>query len=263
VELLRNLRLSTRLLFLYEVTTSHHTRLRTIAERLGMTIQGTSEYAHGLAADGLLVLTNGEYRATKKGVEFLHDRMVELRGFVDRAGKEMAFVETTAAVAGGPMRRGARLGLFMEQGVLVAHAARTSPSSGIAVHDASKGEIVAVRDLEGIVALRPGRVVIARIRTGGTGRRGFQGAIARRLVTRSKGSIVAALDVSGRVAAKELGLRLRIEFGVLPATIEAAERGLNVLLLLAEEQVAEAVQAIEAANAKLEDKIAFESVTLT
>lgn len=263
MELFRNLRLSTRLLFLYEVTTSHHTRLRTIADPLGMTTQGTSEYAHGLEADGLLAFANGEYRATKKGVEFLHDRMVELRGFVDRASKEMAFVETTAAVAGSSIHRGARLGLFMEQGVLIAHADRASPSSGVAVNDASKGEIVAVQDLEGIVALRPGRIVIARIRTGAAARRGFHATISRRVLTRSKGSIVAALDVAGLVAAKELGLRPRIEFGVLPGTIEAAERGVDVLLLLAEERVAEAVQAIEAANAKLEDKIPFESVTLT
>src|SRR5439155_4698799 len=62
MELLRNLRMSTRLLFLYEVTTSRHTRLRTIGERLGMTIQGTSEYAHGLEEDGLLSFVNSEYR---------------------------------------------------------------------------------------------------------------------------------------------------------------------------------------------------------
>src|SRR2546427_82951 len=95
MELLRNLRSSTRLLFLYEVTTNRHTRLRTIAERLGMTVQGASEYAHGLQGDGLLVLANGEYRATKKGVELLHDGFLELRRFVERAGRAMAFVETT------------------------------------------------------------------------------------------------------------------------------------------------------------------------
>ncbi len=68
MELLRNLRVTTRLLFLFEVTTTRHTRLRTIAERLGMTVQGVSEYANGLQVDGLLVLADGEYRATKKGV---------------------------------------------------------------------------------------------------------------------------------------------------------------------------------------------------
>ncbi|MCI4371760.1 MAG: hypothetical protein L3J78_03840, partial [Thermoplasmata archaeon] len=112
MELLRNLRTSTRLLFLYEVTTTRHTRLRTIAERLGMTVQGASEYAHGLQKDGLLSFVSGEYRATKKGVEYLHDRFVELRAFVDRAGREMAVVETTAALAGNTMHRGDRVGLF-------------------------------------------------------------------------------------------------------------------------------------------------------
>jgi len=261
MELLRNLRTSTRLLFLYEVTTSRHTRLRTIGERLGMTIQGTSEYAHGLEEDGLLSLASGEYRATKKGIEFLHDHMQELRSFVDRAGKEMAFVETTAAIAGGSIHRGARLGLFMEDGVLVAHEGRASPSTGVAVHDAAKSEFVRVHNLEGIVALRPGRIVVGRIRSASLGRKGA-GAASRR-VLRSTGKItVAALDIAGVVFARELGLKPRIEFGVLPATVEAAERGVNVLLLLPEERVAEAVQAIETANARLEDKIPYETVTL-
>ena len=262
MELLRNLRTSTRLLFLYEVTTSRHTRLRTIGERLGMTIQGTSEYAQGLEEDGLLSFANGEYRATKRGIEFLHDRMHELRGFVDRAGREMAFVETTSAMAGGAVRRGDRVGLFMEEGYLVAHVDRTSPSTGVAVHDASKGDLVAVRDLEGIVALRPGRIVLARIRSPASGKRSGRGPSSRRLPPSTKEFVVAALDVAGLVAAKELGLRPRIEFGVLPAVVEAAERGVGVLLLLPEDRVAEAVRTIEAANARLEDKIPYESTTL-
>lgn len=227
-----------------------------------MTIQGTSEYAHGLEADGLLSFVNGEYRPTKKGVEFLHDRMLELRRFVDRAGKEMAFVETTAAIAGTPIRRGGRIGLFMEGGVLIGHADRASPSSGVAVHDASKGEIIAVRDLEGIVELKPGRIVIARIRSDGRGRGSSPSPSARRLLRRSTGFIVAALDAVGLVAARELGLKPRIEFGVLAAMVEAAERGVNVIVLLPEERAADAVRAIEAANVKLEDKIPFESVTI-
>jgi putative transcriptional regulator len=261
VELLRNLRTSTRLLFLYEVTSSRHTRLRTIGERLGMTIQGTSEYAHGLEEDGLLSLVNGEYRATKKGIEFLHDRLHELRAFVDRAGREMSFVETTAAIAGGPVHRGDRVGLFMEAGALVAHPRRASPSTGLAVHEASPGELVRLRDLEGIVALRPGRIVIARIRSSSTGKKGGRALPLRRLSRSAADRVVAALDVAGLVAAKDLGLKPRIEFAVLPATVEAAERGVDVLLLLPEERAAEAVQAIEAANARLEDKIPYESVT--
>lgn len=261
MELLRDLRASTRLLFLFEVTTTHHTRLRTIGDRLGMTVQGASEYAHGLQADGFLALVNGEYRATKKGVEWLHDQFVGLRGFVDRAGRALAVVETTAAMAGSSIRRGDRLGLFMEGGFLVAHPKRTSPSTGIAVHDASTGELIRVRDLEGIVALRPGRIVIARVRSPASGRKGVRTLASPRVLRSSKDVVVAALDVAGLVAAKDLRLKPRIEFAVLPATVEAAERGVDVLLLVAEERVAEALQAIEAANARLEDKIPYESVT--
>ena len=258
MEILRDLRASTRLLFLYEVTTTRHTRLRTIGDRLGMTVQGASEYAHGLQRDGLLAFADGEYRATKKGVEFLHDEFRELRGFVDRAGRALAVVETTAALAGGAIRRGERVGLFMEGGLLVAYAVRPSPSAGAAIHDAAKGELVAVRNLEGIVALRPGRIVIARVPS--AGRRTV--SASKRIEKEAKDSVVAALDVAGVVAARALGIRPRIEFGVIPGAVEAAERGVKVLLIVPEERAAEAVQAIEAANAKLEDKIPYESVAL-
>jgi len=85
---------------------------------------------------------------------------------------------------------------------------------------------------------------------------------SKRLLRETRGFVVAALDPAGLVAARELGLRPRIEFGAVPATVEAAERGVDVLLLLPEERAMEAIQAIEAANARLEDKIPYESVAL-
>src|SRR3989442_11934028 len=139
--LLRDLRATTRLLFLYEVTTNRHTRLRTIAERLDMTVQGASEYAHGLQKDGLLALVNGEYRATKRGVDHLHDRFVDLRAFVQRAGRAMAVVETTEALPGAGVRRGTRPGPFMENGLLGAYAGGTSPPTGIPAPHPAKGDL--------------------------------------------------------------------------------------------------------------------------
>jgi putative transcriptional regulator len=263
MRLLRDLRESTRLLFLYEVTTNRHTRLRTIAEALGMTIQGASDYAHDLQRIGLLAAADGEYRATKKGVAHLQDGFLELRAFVDRAGRAMALVETTAAIAGGPVRRGERVGLFMEDGYLVAHAGRASPSSGLAAHDASEGDDVAVRGLEGIVGLHPGRVIVARIPSvSDGGARAIRPGSVKKVLARARGFAVAAHDVTGAVAARRLGLRPRIEFGLPAGVIEAAERGVDILLLVPEDRAAEAVQAIEAANARLEDKIPYESVAL-
>lgn len=263
IRILRDLRESTRLLFVYEITANRHGRLRTIAEALGMTIQGASDYAHDLQRLGLLTVVDGEYRATKKGVAFLQDRFLELKSFVDRAGRAMAFVETTAAQAGNAIRRGDAVGLFMEDGLLVAHAGRESPSTGIALQDASKGDDIAVRDLSGIVALKPGRIVIARVpatREGGSRR--IHSASARKLLRKCRGFAVAAQDSTGRAAARKLDLRPRIEFGIPDAVTEAAERGVDVLLLTPEERAADVVQAIEAANARLEDKIPYESVAL-
>src|SRR5947208_17101383 len=117
----------------------------------------------------------------------------------------MAFVETTAAMAGGSVHRGGRVGLFMENGVLVAHEGRASPSTGVAVHDASRGDIVGVRDLEGIVALRPGRIVVGRIRSAPLARKGPTGAAAQRLLRSTQDFAVAGLGVEGRVSRRDVG----------------------------------------------------------
>lgn len=263
MNVLRNLRESTRVLFLHEVTANRHTRLRTIAERLGMTVQGAADYAHDLEADGLLAIASGEYRATKRGINLLQSRLRELRAFVDQASRSTAFVETTAAFASAAIRRGDQVGLFMEDGYLVAYPGRTSTSVGVAAEDAAKGERVAVRSLEGIVSLRPGRVTIVRVGPASLVQGKPIPSSAQKIRQRVRKAIVATMDVTGLGAARQLDLRPRIEFAVLPAVIQAAERGVNVVLLLPEERAAEAAQAIETANAELEDKIPYESLTLS
>ncbi|HYM41007.1 MAG TPA: hypothetical protein VEY12_12840 [Thermoplasmata archaeon] len=262
VNVLRDLRESTRILFLQEVTANRHTRLRTIAERLGMSVQGTSDYAHDLEADGLLSVADGEYRATKKGINSLQARLRELRAFVEQASRSTAFVETTLALSGATIRRGDRVGLFMERGYLVAHPGRASTSTGIAAEDAAKGEDVAVRGLEGIVALKPGRITIARVPASRASARRVSPEASRRILRRSRGALVATMEIEGFIASRRLGLEPKIEFAPLAGTVAAAERGLDVVLLVPEERVAEAVEAIEAANARLEDKIPYESLAL-
>lgn len=262
MNLLRDLRETTRILFLHEVASNRHTRLRTIAEPLGMTVQGASDYAHQLQADGLLVVADGEYRPTKRGIEVLQSRLRELRNFVDVAGRSTAFVETTLALAGSSIHRGDRVGLFMEAGFLVAYAGRTSSSQGTAAEDASRGEEVAVRALEGILSLKPGRITIARVPSSRAQARRVSPETARKALRRARGATVAAMEIEGLMAARRLRLRPRIEFSPLAGTVAAAERGVDVLLLAPEERVAEAVQAIEEANARREDKIPYETVGL-
>ncbi len=75
-------------------------------------------------------------------------------------------------------------------------------------------------------------------------------------------TIAAARQQILEAIAAKLAVKPGIEFAVVPASIEAAQRGLNVLLLCPEDRVAEVVAAIEQANARTEDKIPYETLAL-
>jgi putative transcriptional regulator len=257
--ILRDVREATKLLILRELTRTRHTRLRTLAEILDMTVQGVSDYMRLMAKEGLVQRVGGVYRATKEGVEFLHENFLLLRNFVEASTRELSIIDVCDALAGNAIRAGDAVGLFMERGGLVAYTGKASASTGVAMHDAQVGEDVAVKDLEGIVELRPGRITILRLpsgREGGTRRVDMKAAA--RVQRKAKADLVGAVDATGLAMARKMGLAVDLAFAVLPAALEAAQRGVNVFLLVPEECVAEAVVAIEQVNARLEDKIAYE-----
>ncbi len=255
VRLLRDVRESTMILLLYEVTSGRHSRLKGLAEKLDMTVAGASEYVKAMEKEGLVRRVAGEYRATKKGVEFLQEGLRALRTFVESSSRDVSIIDQTVALAAEDLREGDRVGLFMEKGSLTAKK-KGSPSSGIATASARKGEAVWVRELEGIGALQPGKISIARV----TAR--ARADVARGLVRRRSGAVVAVLDVQAKAIAAKLAVTPGIEFAVVPASIEAAQRGRDVLLFCPEERVAEVVAAIESANARSEDKIPYETLSL-
>jgi len=255
VRLLRDVREGTKLLILLEVTGRRYSRLKGLADKLDLTVAGVSEYAKAMGQEGLLQHVGGEYRATKKGVEYLQDRFRTLRSFVETSAREMTIIDRTAALAAEDLAEGERVGLFMEKGTLVARR-RGSPSTGVVASTAKRGQPVWVRGLEGIVELRPGKVAIARL----TAKSTFESA--RRLARRVRSDAVAVLDAQGKSVAARLRVEPVIEFAVVAATIEAAQRGLSVFLLCPEDRVAEVVAAIEESNARSEDKIPYETANL-
>src|SRR5437867_2083711 len=100
-----------------------------------MTVQGVSEYLRAMEAAGLVQVSDGEYRPTMEGIRILHERFRDLRNFVDRTSKGLSIIEVTAATAGNRIPRGGPVGLFMQDGDLVAFAGRESPSRGRAIQD--------------------------------------------------------------------------------------------------------------------------------
>ena len=263
MRLLRDVREATKLLILKELTARRHSRLRTIAERLDITVQGVSEYMKIMTKEGLVRNVDGEWRITAKGVEFLQADFLALKEFVESSVKEMSIVDVAVAIAGADIKEREKLGLFMENGELVAYPSKTSTSKGVAVNSATKGEYLAVRGLEGIVRLRPGKVTILRVPSAKeSGRKQIDIAKAGRIAKRHSTGAVAVVDLVGRILARKMDLDVDIAFSVLPGTLEAAQRGLDVLVLCPEDRVTEFISGIEEANSRIEDKIAYETVSI-
>lgn len=263
MKLLRDVREGTRLLLLLEITTGRHSRMKSLAEKLDLSVQGVSGYLAALTEEGLVHRENGVYAATMAGVEALHDRLRELKEFVDRSYAETRILDMTSAVAGEAVQAGDPVGLFMERGRLVAYPNRASSSHGRALQDVDTGEDVAVVDLEGLVDLEPGIITILRIP--GAAWRGTAAvdlSEARRLVSAHEKGLVGVGDVVASVLAEKLGLTPDFEFAPVAAAHEAAQRGVDVLLIASQDSSPDVITGLEAANEGIEKPVTYRVVDL-
>lgn len=263
MKILRDLRLSTELLILLEVINNPHLRLKTIAEKLDITVQGASEYLRRMKKEGFIQNIGGEYKATKKGIEFLHSNFSELKKFVDLKIAELNIIDVCAAIAKTPIKKGDEVGLFMENGILTAYSGRKSDSKGTALSDADVDEDVAVKDLDGMVSLSPGMMHIVRlpsIREGGSNSVSIDEVNG--LYKRLSPNKIGALDVVSIAVLKKAGIKPDFEFAPLSAAVEAAEKGLNVMLFASSDQINGVVSTIEGINTDIEDKIIYEILSL-
>lgn len=264
MKLLRDIREGTRLLLLLEITTGRHTRLKTLAEKLDLSVQGVSGYLAALTEEGLVHRENGMYATTMAGVETLHDRLRELREFVERSYAETRILDMTSAIAGAPIQTGDEVGLFMEGGRLVAFPDRESSSRGRSLQSADQGEDVAVVELEGMVELEPGTITVLRIP--GSAQRGTAAVDlprARRLMSSHKNGIIGVSDVVARVLADKLEIVPDFEFAPVAAAHEAAQRGVDVLLITSQDSSPDVVTGLETANEGTEKPVGYRVVDLS
>lgn len=262
VKILRDLRLSTKLLILIEITVNPRIKLKPIAEKLDITVQAVSEYLKRMHEEGLVQTRGGEYKATRKGVQFLHDSILELNEFLDNAMKSLNIIDVCAAIAKTPIKKGNKVGLLMEKGVLAAYANRPSKSTGVALMDAEVGEDVAVGELEGIVDLSPGRLLIVRIpsiREGGT--RGVSIGKVREIYSGFKPDKVGAMDPVALSLVERLGVRCDFVFAPINATIEAIQKGLNVMVFASREDADKLASMVDEVNLSSLEKIEYELIS--
>ncbi len=264
MQVLRDLRSFTKLLILVELKSQPRVKLRDLAVKLDITIQGVSEYLKLMVQENLITKINGDYRITQQGVEFLHKNMSELKTFVDTSIKDLNIINACTAVAGEDLDENDNVSLFMEDGELVARKTKRSNSQGVILYSAKKGEEVANVDLDGIVEFKYGTIIILElpsILSGGS--RALDLDKVKSVLRAIKYDKLVISDVIGKNLFNKLRLKPDIEFSAVPAAMEAALKGLNVVLSTPTEMLANTIAFIEEKNSKMKNKIKYKVIPLS
>ena len=260
----------TRLLIVAQLQRRPGATLSDVAQALGVTVQAVSVHARALAAAGALRSEDGAYQVSPKGLQSLHEGVRHLHDALSALAEPLDVIQVTSAVAAAPIAAGQAVGLFMEDGDLAARPSTNAPSRGKARNAARPGEEVIVAELHGMVRLDPGRLTlvtlpspaeggIARVDRAGLARL-LHGRPAAKVGAHGTGARILArsLTKEGPGRSRQAGAagetaaplpRLDFEFAADRAAFNAAERGLDVLLLVTRDRLAEVMEAVERLNA--------------
>jgi predicted transcriptional regulator len=215
------------LLFLYECETREVTNLRSVAERLGLTVQAASHTYRSLARRGFVELSGGRYRSTVRGVDWLHSALGSVRDDLAHRLDRLHIVRTTRAVAVGAIGVGEPVALEIREGVLTARAGAGRGSRGRAHSTAGAGELVDVGELEGIVPLPHGRLQVVTLPYDRVTQRGLPAAV-RATLSSARPGLIAAFGLSAaHVLERAVPNRPFVRFGVASALSEATALGVH------------------------------------
>jgi putative transcriptional regulator len=215
------------LLFLYACTTREVAQLRDVARALGLSVQAASHTFRGLARRGLAEATNGRYRPTVAGVDFLHGTLRELDGDLAERLARLHIVATTRALAGANVGRGASVVLSLEDGLLTARPGSRGPARGTVARAARAGELVEVERLEGIVPLRPATIELLTLSEANLGDGRTARALAAHVGPRGRGLLAAYGLEAYHLTTRTFPSRPVARFGVAEAAQDAARLGVS------------------------------------
>jgi putative transcriptional regulator len=258
MNILRDKRLTTKLLMLLELTTNPHHKFKSLAERFDLTVQAVSDYFKIMRKEGLVMKVRGVYRPTQKGILFLHSNFSTLRDFIDGQMHKLNIIDLCVAIAATPLKPGDRVGLFMENGALKAYKNKSSTSLGIVVSEALPGEEVGVKGLEGIVEMGLGDLHILRVpsvQEGGS--RSLDLRVVKKTISTFKPDRVAADGTISKVLLSKAEIPIDIEFSVVQGCLEASQKGLKVFFIAEDRGVYELIERINEFNAASEEKIRY------
>ncbi|WP_424018398.1 MarR family transcriptional regulator [Halorientalis pallida] len=210
-----------------------------VADAIGITSQAVSDYLQDLIKQGFVRKHGrGRYEVTKEGVDWLISHTSRLQEYVTHVSEEViGQVEIETALAASDIEEGQAVSLSMHDGTLQATPGTTGSATAVAVTDADAGSDVGVTDFEGVLDYELGDVTIVslpRVDNGGS-RAADTGRVAD---LAADADLLAVAGTEALAAARAADCDPDLRFGTAEAVREAATRGLDVLLLVVETDLA-------------------------
>jgi putative transcriptional regulator len=245
IEVLRNKNLTTRFQILVEIANAGPTiQQREIAKNLDITPQAVSDYISQLVKERLLAAEGrARYRVTNEGVNWIIKTLRELGDYNTFIQRAITNLSTCAAIAADDLKKGQKVGLKMNNGLLLATRGKESEASGTAISAAKAGEDVGISGIEGIVPLEVGRVTILRvpvIQRGGSSKVNYN-ILKERL---AKSDLVTSLGLESLAALRKTRAGFQ-HYGAVAAAIEAAKSGLKPLVVCVDSETADLIARLE------------------
>ena len=240
-----------------------HMKQKEIAGTLGITIQAISRYFKKLSKEGLIEVgtERADYRLTSKGVAMLHEKVENMESYVRSMKHELKVDHAWIALATYPVKAGEQVGLITKEGIF--YTVPTTDSSheavGTAIADANPGEDLGLKDLNGRVKLKQGKILVVKlpsIRKGGS--RSTDLARVRTYYDEFKPDRIGVMGAVGRAVLNKLGLKADFEFGISHSAAVAASRGLNVFVLVVGRMVNRVIQEVDDQNLRFAGEIIYE-----
>ena len=224
-----------------------------IADAIGITSQAVSDYLQELVEEEFVIKEGrGRYEVTKEGVDWLISQTDGLRQFVEHVSEDViGQVDIETAIATTEITEGETVTLTMQDGVLHAMAGQTDGATAVAVTDATPGTDVGVTNFEGVVDYELGSVAVVsipQVRNGGS-----RGVDAERIEQMAAThDLVAVAGVEALTVADEAALEPDIRFGSATGVVEAAAKGLDVLLLASTDVLSKHTDRLREQNVRYE-----------
>ncbi len=216
-----------------------------IADKIGITPQAVSEYIKDLVSEGFLYSEGRvRYRITKKGVEWVLERALELKKYARFVMEDVvSHISVATAIARENFNKGRKVSLWMENGLLYA-GSNDGDVTGVTISDAEQGEDVGVTDLKGMISFAPVNITVCKVPR--VERGGSRGVDYRQLRKYTKNKpYIAAIGVEALISLHKINIKPDILFGAKESVVEAAFHGLSSLVVCVDEEVPSLLNRLE------------------